>query len=301
MAVERRSPGQHPPDASLQVPLEPQGPSVTRNRRVSRSQGSSVTEFRYAKNRRKDLPDDEAIEVMHSLVDIVRAAGEEIMATSIVIRDEGIRSNHEQSSVDTYARGVVDNLLNLKLPHIDGVRRFELDPYERRLLIGSEQGQVKGYYVIDEIDGTTNTKRALASSFEYRPQAAVSIAFSPTEQIGDIQTAALYLIHDKETFSALRMGDRYVAFREEQLIRPEEVKAKRGDDNFRVLVVGYSNTHRHEKAEVEDALVQQAGFRIYDGSRSSSVDIINVVRGQFDAYIDLRAVWGGDSRKDQRL
>ncbi len=261
----------------------------------------NVRELRVPRLRRKDLEYGNAVEVMDSLVDIARQAGEEILSSKVVIRDEGTVSGHETSSIDSVARNIVDNLLNEKLPHIDGVRRFELHPYERRLLMAAERGTLRGFFIIDEIDGTTNTKRAMASPFRYRPQAGVSIAFSPTEQMGDIQTVALYLLNDQETFSALRIGDRYQAFHEGRLIRPTEIEATPGDSAQRVLVVGYSNSHRLEKAEIEDVLVRERGIRPYDGTRSSSVDIINVIRGQYDAYIDLRALWGGDTRTEARL
>ena len=67
---------------------------------------------------------------------------------------------------------------------------------------------------------------------------------------------------------------------------------QRGDDKTRIMSVGYSNRNRINKGLIEYALFNIAELVTYgDGVRSSSMDIINIFRNAFDAYVDLRAAW----------
>ncbi len=62
------------------------------------------------------------------------------------------------------------------------------------------------------------------------------------------------------------------------------------------MVVGYSNKERMKKALIEENILKFANevgidVKIYDGSRSSSVDVLNIIKNQFDAYVDPRALF----------
>jgi fructose-1,6-bisphosphatase/inositol monophosphatase family enzyme len=239
----------------------------------------------------------EALEIMDQLALVVRSAGEEIVGYKGSVVDIGVFHSHEMSTIDPFARSRVIHYLDFLLPNIEGARRFELLPYDMTLI--QDEGEVKGikryYLIIDELDGTTNTKRVLASGFNYRPQAAVSIALSLSEGLGDLQIAALYDIHDQETYTAMKMGNYFLSYLGASQIRPKEIEKVKGDTAERILIVGYSNTRRIEKAQFEEVLVKQGKFRVYDGCRASSIDVLNVIRGLYDAYVDPRAIWGRKS------
>ncbi|OGE08368.1 hypothetical protein A3A60_00360 [Candidatus Curtissbacteria bacterium RIFCSPLOWO2_01_FULL_42_26] len=236
----------------------------------------------------------DALRIMDQLGKVVKKTGEDILEFREEIKDTGIFHGHETSSVDVFARARVIHHLDTLLGEIEGVRRFELNPYEIVYLQGhpNHKSNKRYFLIIDELDGTTNTKRALASKLNYRPQAAVSIAISLTEKLADLQVGALYEFHTDEVYSAMKVGENFLAYRGSQQIRPWEIEETRGDSAPRVLVVGYSNNKRAEKAQIEEALVKDCSFRVYDGCRASSVDIMNVINGQYDAYIDPRALWG---------
>jgi hypothetical protein len=156
----------------------------------------------------------EALELKDYLAQVVRHAGEDILKFQGEIVDKGVIGSHETSSIDYHSKSCMEHYLGLFLPNIEGVRRFELMPYEMTLIPeGDEGSKAKKYYlIIDELDGTTNTKRALASSLLFRPQASVSIGLSLTEKLGDLQVAAVYDIARQETFTAMKIGKNFLSF-----------------------------------------------------------------------------------------
>lgn len=239
----------------------------------------------------------DALRVMDQLGQVVKRTGEDILEFPEEIRDTGVFHGHETSSIDVFARARVIHHLDTLLGEIEGVRRFELNPYE--IVYRKDQPErpssKKYFLIIDELDGTTNTKRALASKLDYRPQAAVSIAISLSERLADLQVGALFELHTGEVYSAMKVGDNFLAYKGNQQLRPLEIEEIKGDSVPRILIVGYSNNRRTEKAQIEEALVRDCSFRVYEGCRASSVDIMNVIRGQYDAYIDPRALWGSQS------
>jgi fructose-1,6-bisphosphatase/inositol monophosphatase family enzyme len=175
------------------------------------------------------------------------------------------------------------------LPHFEGIIRTELQPYTKTLIEISEHSQL--VLIIDEIDGTTNTKRCLTASLEYHPLSAVSIALSLTESLDDLVVGAVYTLDRGEVFSAFRICESdFLAFHNHRRIDPEEVIHIKGDSKKRVLVIGYSNSHRLKKGELEQVLYDQR-MKVYEGCRSSGMDIVSLLRNQSDAYIDLRRYW----------
>ena len=81
-----------------------------------------------------------------------------------------------------------------------------------------------------------------------------------------------------------------MSFRDGCRIDPESVCETRGDSRIRVYVIGYSNSHRLKKGELEQA-IWDAGLKPYEGCRASGIDVINIIRNQADAYIDVRRCW----------
>ena len=196
---------------------------------------------------------------------------------------------HEESSIDDFARERVQAALDRHLPEFEGIVRFELRPFSKTLIEAEKHKRF--VLIIDEIEGTTNTKRCLAATLEYRPMALVSLALSTSESLKDLVLGTVYTFDRGEIFSALYVGDdNFLTFRNHEIIQPELIMPTKGDSRKRILVIGYSNSHRLEKGEVEQALYNKK-LKVYDGCRASGMDIINLLRNSTDAYVDLRHYW----------
>ena len=246
--------------------------------------------------RYNDFSFEEMRRYFFSLQRVAKETGEYILKQKgRNIMDTHDYKGHESSTIDNAARECLQSSLERHLPEFEGVIRFELRPFVKTLLELEEHKELS--LIIDEIDGTTNTKRCLASSFEYRPLAAVSIALSLTNSLKDLVSGVIYTLDQGELFSSLRISEKdFLSFRDYRLIDPVSVVSTLGDSKVRVLVIGYSNSHRLEKGELEQTLYLN-GFKTYEGCRSSGMDIINILRNSADAYIDLRHYWSTKDKK----
>jgi len=244
----------------------------------------------------KTLSFDQKRELLFAVEKVVRETGEEILTQhGTRIFDTVDYKGHESSIIDNFARERMQAALDRHLPELEGIVRFELRPFSKTLIETEEHRHF--VLIIDEIEGTTNTKRCLAAALEYRPLALVSLALSTSERLKDLFLGTVYTFDQGEVFSALCVGDdNFLAFRNNQMIQPSSVISTRGDSRKRILVVGYSNSHRLQKGEVEQALYDEK-LKVYDGCRASGVDIISLLRNATDAYIDLRHYW---STKDEQ-
>jgi len=244
----------------------------------------------------KTLVFDKKKELLFALEKVVRETGREIIGqrgTSIF--DTSDYKGHESSIIDSFARERMQAALDRHLPEFEGVIRFELRPFNKTLIEAQEHRPL--VLIIDEIDGTTNTKRCLAANLEYRPMALVSLALSTSESLKDLVLGVVYTFDQDEVFSALCVSDdNFFGFRNGQVIKPSLILPTLGDSRRRILVVGYSNSHRLQKGEVEQALYDKK-LKVYDGCRASGMDIINLIRNATDAYVDLRHYW---STKDEQ-
>jgi len=225
-----------------------------------------------------------------ALESIVRAVGSSVLnLRGTEIADTHYYKGHESSTIDVFARDRMREAIDCFLPKFEGIVRFELQPYSIKHLEAQEHCPMA--LIIDEIDGTTNTKRCLAATLEYRPPALISIALSLTESLGDLIVGAVYTLDRGEVFSALKVADEeYMTFCNRRVIFPEEVISTLGDSQRRIYVIGYSNSHRLQKGQLEQALYDQK-FRVYEGCRASGMDIIGLLRNATDAYVDLRSYW----------
>ncbi len=234
---------------------------------------------------------------LHALQKIVREVGLQILKRpdGENIADTHDHFGHESSTVDITARDLFQRALDHHFPDFEGVVKFELNPYRREKL---DPDKHKAFAVIvDEIDGTTNAKRCFASQLHYRPTAAISVALCVGETLEHLVIGVIYTLDTGEVFSAIKVNDEeFFALHDDKLIWPSDIIETRGDSRERIIVAGYSNSFRHHKADAEDALIAKR-IKVYDGSRSSAMDVINVIRNQYDAYVDLRHYW---STKDEK-
>lgn len=244
-------------------------------------------------------------EYMFALEDVVKDVSEKILGYKGPVQDTKHIRGHEESSIDTLAYEWMMGSLEEHFGRFSEEDRFrgkylfelhELQDVELEKPKESSENK-KRVLRIDEIDGTTNTKRSKASIFNYAPNAAVSIALCEDESMGSISVGVVYDMHNKNIFSGMRVDDAYMTFCDRTLLDPKDFEEKKGDASTRIMVVGYSNKERIKKAEIEQAILNadktKKDFRIYDGCRSTAIDILNILRNQFDAYIDSRALWPG--------
>lgn len=228
----------------------------------------------------------------------VQRAGETILSYRGPISDTGQHEGHELSTVDEFARTVVNNTLDQLFPDADGIRRYELRPvsvrpFDRKRLLPDQRQN----FIIDEIDGTTNLKRELANLKPRdipQPQASTCITISKDLTLGGIQAAAVFTFDTRDVYSVFRANASFFSYKNDCLLRESDYAQALGDTMDRVMLVGYSNSNREEKGGWENALWGRT-TRVYEGCRASSIDIINIIRGRYDAYTDPRALWGEQS------
>jgi fructose-1,6-bisphosphatase/inositol monophosphatase family enzyme len=239
--------------------------------------------------------------IREGMCNVAREGAEKILNFNGQILDTEIKYGHEQSSIDEFARSTIVTLLDKEFPNIEGTRRFEHMPYDFKILREannkdeSAEKNKKYVLILDEIDGTTNCKRELANRQGNEiptPHSATCIAVCKNSSIGSVVVGVIHTFDTREDYSAFRTGDAFFSFKNEKIIRAKEHQQIKGDTATRIIVAGYSNKNRIEKGKWEDALYNKGKLRVYEGCRASSMDIINIIRGQYDAYVDPRALWG---------
>jgi fructose-1,6-bisphosphatase/inositol monophosphatase family enzyme len=239
-------------------------------------------------------------EYAFELGEVVKHAGEKILEFHDKLVDVGNKHGHEQSSIDNYAFEVIMGQLQQafgKFEHPDGFAgtyHFEIGEYSNIEPKDGKSALARGVLRVDEIDGTTNAKRTLASKLKYRPRSCISIALSLDERLGSIKLGAVYDIMHATTWMGLRFGNMYQTWHNREVLNAKDFCDVCGDTANRILVVGYSNNKREEKGLFEQAIINHTpggNFKIYDGSRSSTYDVLSIIMNQYDAYIDPRALW----------
>lgn len=234
------------------------------------------------------------------LTQVVRQAGEKIVNNYCLRKDGDVfdthdYKGHESSNIDEWARHHVLDAINQYLTEFEGALRFELLPFHQTMYESHSIGRrPKLVLLIDEIEGTTNTKRAASSVFCYRPRALVSIAISYSFNLSDIFASAVYVMDTGEVYSGMRVSDTFMAQINKTSIAADDRRSISniydGDKYRRVIVADYSNSYQLECGQLKQALYNQA-IRTYGGCRASGMDILDCIRLQTDAYIDARALW----------
>ena len=209
------------------------------------------------------------------------------------IVDTHIYKGHESSTLDIFARDTILTTIDRYLPNFEGTIRTELRPYTRVLVENTTHNPM--YLVCDELEGTTNAKRCFSSPIKHRPMSTVSMALLSAKNLGSLIASAVFLLNhtsgEGRSYSAVLVEhDQYLVTLDRTELPAKSIADTHGDSINRILVIGYSNSHRIKKGRLEQLLADQK-FRIYDGCRASSMDVINIIRNQYDAYVDLRHFW----------
>jgi len=238
---------------------------------------------------------------LRALQTTVREAGGAILNYKGPIVDTGYELGHETSTIDEYARiTTLDRLesnfrkMGLKF---EGLYDFELGSLRTVPKSTGPLGEQPLVLDMDEIDGTTNTKRAIAARIlaphiNYAPKAGVCIALLESRNLGSILASAFYSFSYDATFSGIKTEETFTAYMDDVYLCRHKFSKPLGDDRYRIIVADYSNKNQIGIGMIRQALVKSKKFaRVYGGCRSSSMDIIDIVLNQYDAYIDLRALW----------
>lgn len=154
--------------------------------------------------------------------------------------------------------------------------------------------------VIDPVDGTKAFDNwACGGPFPLpRPSSAISIAVV-CPVLGETILSVVYCFDLGEVFSSVYVGrdregkPRYCSFRDDSLIPPfsSDLASHQIEAKQRVLNSEYNSRSLEEIAHLSLALMDRGLKASYGGlTGSSATDIINVVRGSFAAYVDMRAL-----------
>ena len=99
--------------------------------------------------------------------------------------------------------------------------------------------------------------------------------------------------------------DEYIATRNGAIIRVGECEQALGDSKHRIVVANYSNCGYGPCGMLMEAVaksVNRGKCEVYGaGCRSSTIDVIDIIRNQYDAYVDCREMWTTDLRQNSVL
>ena len=249
---------------------------------------------------------------------VVRIAGQRIMQFAHQVSDTQDVHGHSSSTIDAYAQVVMTGTFQEEyeaLAKEKGLGNWviNLDFEDAAALVGAQ-----GYFpterekanapvaIIDEIDGTTNVKRAVAADVHgnRNPKSAVCIALKRNRSSPDIECGAIYAIDADCVFAGMAVEASYVANHEGHAIQVGACTQAAGDSKYRVIVPCYSNHHRTACARLEEAIeakVREGKCECYGGCRSSTIDVIDIIRNQYDAYVDFRQLWTTDLKNNSVL
>lgn len=238
---------------------------------------------------------------------LVQAVGDEVKALTEAQDKKNEDHGHQSSSVDEFASNTMTFQLNriYNLSHLKDWNMWL--QYEDVVAFASADGAsatvedaaFAPVAVIDEIDGTTNTKRACAGHLPFElPKSAVTIAVKHDRMSDIFEVGAIYAMDTRQVFSGIWSEGEYAAYCDGKLIEVGSCDMPKGDSKMRIIVPCYSNVHYEHSAEIMTAIDSGlAGSHdakqseCYGGCRSSTMDIIDILRNLYDAYVDIRADW----------
>lgn len=230
---------------------------------------------------------------MLALCRIVRATGEGVLGLPPdQIYDTVVVDQHRFSSVDSIAGTQLRQHVASMLPHFPGTLMEECDI--ARLL--NDASAIKYPVLIcDAVEGSTNTRRGLASRIGRPIFGGTSIMVLENNLMASVIASAFYDFASRRVFSSVR-GEpgSFFPFVDGGLISWEEVIEARGDSQPYAVVAGYSHNNILCRTHVEGSLLKH-GIRATGGTRSSAQDLLDIVCNQVDAYVDLRALFPGST------
>lgn len=225
---------------------------------------------------------------MTKLGDIARRIAEQVCRmVPAEISDTVVVSGHQFSTVDDTANLAMRQFVTSELGERvqDIIEESEL-PRASQPPTGSRFPLL----VADTVEGSFNAARGLGSlfnAFGRRPiQAGTSLMLLEAEQLGSIAATAFYDWASHLLFTSVR-GEpgSFLAFIDSRIVHRPAMGQARSQPY--IVVPNYSHTNVDAHADVIRAL-QAKGLRCIGGTQSSAQDLLDVLWGRADAYLDLR-------------
>jgi fructose-1,6-bisphosphatase/inositol monophosphatase family enzyme len=239
-------------------------------------------------------PQGRRVQLMLELADAARRTGEYVLAMPAnEIHDTMEVRQHQYSTVDSAAG------IELRRAVQDLTAEYGLSVIEEAE-VPSVLGRQEERYpllVCDAVEGSTNAKRGLSARFNRPILAGVSLMVLRGPKLDSMAASAFYDFASRRVYSAVR-GEpgSFIAFADGCLMDRRQCVGH-GDSQIYAVVPGYSHDNVEARAEVERRLLI-LGLRTTGGTRSSAQDLLGIICGEVDAYVDLRAVFLGS--KDSR-
>ena len=246
------------------------------------------------------LSHTDRVNYMLKLSNVVRETGKYVLDIAPgKIFDTVEVARHQFSTVDAEAWSKLREILERDLKTFPGSIVEESDI--PRALLNPKQLKYP-LLLCDAVEGSTNAKRGLASHIRRPIQAGTLAMIVESEELCMTATSAFYDFASGRVFSSVRTEPGcFLATIDGQIIDPVLASENQGDSHAYAIVPGYSHANVEARALVErvllDVEIESAG-----GTRSSAQDLVNLLTGQVDAYVDLRSLFPGSTKsRDETL
>lgn len=245
------------------------------------------------------MAQDERISHMFNMCEIVRLTAAAVLKMKREEMHDTVEvDKHVFSGVDAVAGAHLRSLASSHMPSFSGHLMEECDI--ARAMRDHEELRYP-LLICDAVEGSTNAKRGLASIVRRPIFAGTSMVLIENKRMSTVAASAFYDFASGHVFSSIRGEHRsFLSFIDGTLQQPEgKILEQCGDSKPWAVVAAYSNDNVKCVSEITTA-IQLAGIRTHGGSRSSAQDLLEIVCNQVDAYIDLRALFPGntDSRDE---
>lgn len=209
-------------------------------------------------------------------------------------------AGHLFSTVDSQADIVLRGLTQISLPSIGHV--YEESELPKKI---QEGGVEFPALIADVVEGSFNATRSLRRIHrdlgQVSIQSGTALMLLEGEALGSTVATAYYDWHAQLPYSCFR-GETgsFIAVANGQIIDVQAFQNERQNDHWCAIVPSYSNRAVAERIELESKL-WEVGIRPLGGTQSSAQDLLHVLFGEADAYVDIRALFPPSDYRDECL
>ena len=236
---------------------------------------------------------------MFGMCEVVRKTGKVVLGmTRDQMHDTVEVDKHVFSNADAVAGSHLRSLVATCMSRFSGHLMEECD------IARALRDREELYYpllICDAAEGSTNTKRGLASIVRRPILAGTSMVLIENKRMSTVAASAFYDFASDSVYSSVRgEAGSFMSFIDGKVQEPGGRLVERyGDSQQYATVAGYSNNNIGCVADIIRVL-QQSGIRWSGGTRSSAQDLLEILGNQVDCYVDLRALFPGntDSRDE---
>ena len=238
---------------------------------------------------------------MLSMCKVVRRTGEATLKMKPEeMHDMVVVDNHSFSNVDAVAGSHLRTLVAQLMPKFaDGL----MEECDIARALRNREALKYPLLICDAVEGSTNAKRGL-SAFVRRPIfAGTSMLLIEGVRMTTVAASAFYDFASGCVFSSVRgESGSFLSFLDEKILEPRgDFVNCHGDSKLFAVVAAYSHDNVDCPAEIMRALLAN-DIRLHGGSRSSAQDLLDILCNQVDSYIDLRALFPGNTNsRDEAL